>query len=58
VSFGEGKFDTKRFAKFGNFIKEEENVSIGECYRGVINDGGGVSLGAKGIIVRLLIIEM
>jgi hypothetical protein len=47
VGFGEGKFDTKRFAKFGKFIKEEGNVSIGECCRGVINDGGGVRLGAN-----------
>jgi hypothetical protein len=34
------------------------NVSILERCRGcVINDGGGVSLGAKSIVVRLLIIE-
>jgi hypothetical protein len=59
VSFGEGKFDAKRFAKFGKFgkfIKEERNVSIVE-WRGVINDGGCVCLGAKGDVTRLLIIE-
>jgi hypothetical protein len=57
VGFDEGKFNAKRFAKFGKFVEDGENVSIGSCCRCVIHDGGGVSLGAKGVIIRLLIVE-
>jgi hypothetical protein len=57
MSFGKGKFDAKRFAKFGKGVEEVGDVSIGECGRGVVNDGGGVGLRAECIIVRRLVVE-
>jgi hypothetical protein len=49
-ALGKDKFDAKRFAKFGKFIKEEGNVSIEECFKGVINDGGNVGFWEPGVL--------
>jgi hypothetical protein len=57
VGFGKGKFNAKRFAKFGEFVEEEGNARIGEYDRHIINNGGGVGLGAKDVIISLLIVE-
>jgi hypothetical protein len=57
MGFGKSEFNAKGMSEFGKFVKEEGEVGVGESDRGVIDDGSGVGLGAKEIIVRLLVVE-
>jgi hypothetical protein len=57
MSFGKSEFDAKGFAEFGKGVEEVRYVGIGEGSRGVVDDGGGVGLGAKSVIVRQLKVE-
>ncbi len=57
VGFGKGEFDAKRMAEFGEFFKEEGEVSIGDSDGSVIYDIGDVQSGAKDIVLRLLVVE-
>jgi hypothetical protein len=57
VGFGKGEFDSKRMSEFAEFFKEEGEVGVGKSNGSIVNDGSGVWLGAKKIIVRLLVVE-
>jgi hypothetical protein len=57
MSYGKGKLNAQRMAKFRKTFKEERKISIGEGDRIVVDDGCSMGLGAKEIVVRLLVVE-
>ena len=57
MSFSESEFDAEGLSEFCKFFEEEGEINIRESDRGVVDNGSGVRLGTKEIVVRLLVVK-